>query len=310
MTNARRFRFGVVLRAAGTGAEWAAQARRLERLGFDVLLVSDHLVGPRLAPLAALAAAAASTTSLRVGTLVLANDLRHPAVLAKEAATLDVLSGGRFELGIGAGWMRADYDQAGLRYDPPAVRIARLAEALQILEGLWGERPFAFSGRHYAIEAAEQRPRPVQRPRPPILIGGGGPALLRLAARRADGVNLTLRTAPDGSGPDPADVGLAPLLRKLAIVREAAGERWERLEIGTSVWALAVGSGEAAVRSAFLAGFVPAMADTPNVLAGEVPAIVDKLLRWRAEHAVSYYVLQDEAFVDAFAPIVARLAGT
>ena len=134
--------------------------------------------------------------------------------------------------------------------------------------------------------------------------------MLRLAAREADGVNLTLRTAPDGSGPDPADVGLAPLLRKLAILRQAAGLRWERLEIGTSVWALAVGSGEVAVHSAFLAGFAAAMADTPNVLAGEAPAIVDKLLHWRAEHAVSYYVLQDEAFVDAFAPIAARLAGS
>jgi len=310
MANARRFRFGVVLRAALSGAEWAEQARRLEGLGFDVLLVSDHLVGPRLAPLAALAAAAAATTSLRVGTLVLANDFRHPAVLAKEAATLDLLSGGRLELGIGAGWMRADYAQAGLRYDPPAVRIERLGESLQILKGLWSEGPFSFAGRYYAIEAAQQEPKPVQRPHPPILIGGGGPAILRLAARAADGVNLTLRTRPDGSGPDPQDVGLAPLLRKLAILREAAGPRWERLEIGTSVWGLAVGSDTAAVRSAFLAGFAPAMAETPNVLAGEATAIVDKLQRWRAEHAVSTYVLQDEAFVDAFAPIVARLAGT
>ena len=310
MPNARPFRFGVVLRAARSGREWAERARRLEEQGFAALLVSDHLVGERVAPLAALAAAAAATTSLRVGTLVLANDFRHPALLAKEAATLDRLSGGRLELGIGAGWMRAEYAQAGLRYDPPGVRIARLAESLRVLKGLWGDGPFSFAGRHYRIEAGEQLPKPVQRPHPPILLGGGGPALLRLAAREADAVNVSLRTRPDGSGPDAADVGLAPFLRKLAVLREAAGARWERLEVGTSVWALAVGSGDAAVRSGFLAGFVAEMADTPNVLAGEAAAIVEKLLRWRDEHAVSTYVLQDEAFAPAFAPIVARLAGT
>src|SRR5262249_51240607 len=132
----------------------------------------------------------------------------------------------------------------------------------------------------------------------------------RLAAREAESGSVWLRTRPDGSGPDPGAVGLAPLLRKLAILREAAGARWERLEVGTSVWALAVGSGDAAVRSGFLAGFVAEMADTPNVLARQAAAIVEKLLRWRDEHARLTYVLQDEAFAPAFAPIVARLAGT
>ena len=306
----RAFRFGVVLRDARSASEWAEKARRLEGEGFDALLVSDHLVGDRVAPLVALAAAAGATRTLRLGTLVLANDFRHPALLAKEAATLDRLSDGRLELGLGAGWMQAEYAQAGLRFDPPGVRIARLAESLAILKGLWGDAAFSFAGRHYAIERGEQIPKPLQRPHPPLLIGGGGPALLRLAAREAQAVNLTLRTRPDGSGPDPADVGLAPLLRKLAILREAADARWDSLEIGTSVWALAVGSGAAAARSAFLAGFVESMADTPNVLAGEVPAIVEKLLRWRDEHAISCYALQDEAFADAFVPIVARLAGS
>ena len=312
MANPRRFRFGAVIRTAGSGKDWAEKARKLEDQGFDALLACDHVVGARLAPLPALAAAAAVTGSLRLGTLVLANDFRHPALLAKEAATLDLFSGGRLELGIGAGWMRADYDQAGLRFDPPALRIARLAEALQVLKGLWADGSFSFSGEHYRIEAADQTPKPLLKPHPPILIGGGGPSLLRLAAREADIVNLTHRTTADGSGPEPSDVGLEPFLRKLAIVREAAGARWERLEIATSVWELAVGGGPkpSLGRSPYLAGFAASMADTPHVLAGELEAIVAKLEYWRGEHAVSYYVLSDEAYLDAFAPIVARLAGS
>jgi len=183
-------------------------------------------------------------------------------------------------------------------------------ERVELLRRLWSEPAVTWSGSFRApLEAAALEPRPVQRPHPPIWIGGGGPALLRLAAREADGVNVTLRTRADGSGPDPADVGLAPFLRKLALLREAAGARWGAFEIATSVWAVAVGSGAARTRSAFLAHHVEAMAATPHVLAGEVPAIVDELLRWRAEHAISSYVLPDEATADAFAPVVARLAG-
>ncbi|WP_345400647.1 TIGR03621 family F420-dependent LLM class oxidoreductase [Nonomuraea salmonea] len=222
----RRFRFGAVIRQAESGRAWAEKARRLEGAGFDVLLVPDHLTGDRFAPIAALTAAACATGRLRVGTLVFANDFRHPAVLAKEAATLDVLSGGRLEVGIGTGWMAADYAGAGLRLEPPGVRVERLGEALTVLKGLWGDGPFSFDGRHYRVTGLDQRPKPVQRPRPPLVIGAGGARMLRLAAREADVVNLALRVLPDGSGPDVRDGGPAALENRLAVVKEAAGDRY------------------------------------------------------------------------------------
>ena len=143
----RPFKFGAVVRLAPSPKEWAQKARMLEDSGFDVLFVPDHFVGPRFAPIPAMMAAACATTRLRVGTMVLANDYRHPAVLAKEAATIDVLSDGRLELGIGTGWMRGDYDRAGLVFDPPAVRFERLTESIKILKGLWTEERFLLRGQ-------------------------------------------------------------------------------------------------------------------------------------------------------------------
>jgi probable F420-dependent oxidoreductase len=291
---------------AGSGKEWAAKARRLEDAGFSALLVPDHLVGPRFAPVAALTAAACATTRLNVGTLVFANDFRHPAVLAKEATTIDVLSGGRLELGIGTGWMAQDYDRAGLALDSPAVRVARLAEAIQVLKGLWRGGPFSFEGRHYTIAGLEQEPVPVQRPHPRLLLGGGGQAMLRMAAREADIVNLTMRVRPDGSGPDPADGGPDAFRRKIDIIRAEAGDRFADIELGTSVYQLGV-CGEAAGWSK---ANPSAQAGTPQVLVGDVAEICDTLRRWREECAISYLVLHNEFDLDAFTPIVARLAGT
>ncbi|GAA4616483.1 LLM class F420-dependent oxidoreductase [Actinoallomurus liliacearum] len=302
----RPFRFGAVLRDADTAAAWAAKARRLEDSGFDVLLVPDHLVGPRFAPIAALTAAACATTRLRVGTLVFANDFRHPAVLAKEAATIDLLSGGRLEFGLGTGWMARDYAGAGLRLDPPGARISRLAEAIQVLKGLWRGGPYSFTGEHYTLSGLEQRPLPVQRPHPPLVLGGGGPRMLRLAAREADVVNLTLRVRADGSGPDTADGGPDAFRRKIEIVREAAGSRFEAIELGTSV--LRVGPGRTA--EAWSAADPAAQSGTPQVLTGGTPAVCDALRRWRDDLGVSYYVLHNEADLDAFVPVVERLAGT
>ncbi|MEV5748970.1 TIGR03621 family F420-dependent LLM class oxidoreductase [Actinoallomurus sp. NPDC052308] len=302
----RPFRFGAVLRDADTAAAWAAKARRLEDSGFDVLLVPDHLVGPRFAPIAALTAAACATTRLRVGTLVFANDFRHPAVLAKEAATIDLLSGGRLEFGLGTGWMARDYAGAGLRLDPPGTRISRLAEAIQVLKGLWRGGPYSFTGEHYTLSGLEQRPLPVQRPHPPLVLGGGGPRMLRLAAREADVVNLTLRVRADGSGPDTADGGPDAFRRKIEIVREAAGSRFEAIELGTSV--LRVGPGR--TTEAWSAADPAAQSGTPQVLTGGTPAVCDALRHWRDDLGVSYYVLHNEADLDAFVPVVERLAGT
>ncbi|WP_405139468.1 TIGR03621 family F420-dependent LLM class oxidoreductase [Sphaerisporangium sp. NBC_01403] len=301
----RPFRFAAVIREADTAKSWADKARRLEDSGFDVLLVPDHLVGPRFAPVAAMTAAACATTRLRVGTLVFANDFRHPAVLAKETATIDVLSEGRLEVGLGTGWMAADYTAAGLTLDPPGMRIDRLAEGMAVLKGLWADGPFTFEGEHYRITGLDQRPKPVQRPHPKIVLGGGGPRVLRLAAREADVINLTMRVRADGGGPDRSDAGLDAFLKKIDIVRTAAGERYDAIELGTSVLQIGVRKPEAA----WSAADSSRQDETPQVLLGSHDEIVEKLRRWRDEHDLSYFVLHNEPDLDAFTPIVEELAG-
>ncbi|MFE0147654.1 TIGR03621 family F420-dependent LLM class oxidoreductase [Nonomuraea sp. NPDC059007] len=297
----RPFRFGAVVRHADSAKAWAEQARRLESSGFDVMLVPDHLVGARFAPLPALAAAATATTRLRLGTMVLANDFRHPAALAKELATLDVLSDGRAEPGIGTGWLAADYTAAGRVLDPPGVRVERLAEALAVLKGLWGEGPFSHEGAHYRVDALDLHPKPVQRPHPPLLLAGGGPRLLRLAAREADSINLATRVRADGSGPDPADGGLDAFVAKIAAVREAAASR--PVELGTSILELGEGGPES-----WSHADTSAMAETPQVLRGTRHDIRDKLRHWRDEHGLTYFVLHHERDLDTFAPVVEDLA--
>lgn len=198
----RRFRFGVVGEDLRTAEQLTAEARRLEALGFSTLLLRDHFVtepfGEQFAPMVGLMAAAAATTSLRVGTLVIDNDYRHPVLLAKEAASLDVLSGGRFELGLGAGWLRDEYERAGLPFDSAGVRIDRLEESLQILKCLLSGSPATIQGKHYTVDRLTTFPRPVQRPHPPILIGGGGERkTLRLVARYADACNVSASSPED-----------------------------------------------------------------------------------------------------------------
>ncbi|MGN9779878.1 TIGR03621 family F420-dependent LLM class oxidoreductase [Nonomuraea sp. ZG12] len=302
----RRFRFGAVVREAGSGREWADKARRVEGAGFDVLLAPDHLVGDRFAPVAALTAAACATTRLRVGTLVLANDFRHPAVLAKELATLDVISEGRLEIGLGTGWMAADYEAAGLELRPPGVRVDRLAEAVAVLKGLWSGEEFGFEGAHYTLRGMRLRPRPVQRPHPRLLLGAGGPRMMRLAAGQADSVNLAMRVRADGRGPDPRDGGAGAFLAKLQAVRKAAGDRYDRLELGTSV----VEVGERGPAQAWSAADRQSLEGTPQVLPGTRRDIVDRLRYWRDEHDVSYFVVHQERDLDAFVPIVEELAGS
>ncbi|MET7466173.1 TIGR03621 family F420-dependent LLM class oxidoreductase [Nonomuraea sp. NPDC005501] len=302
----RRFRFGAVIRQAGSGKEWAEKARRLEGSGFDVLLVPDHLLGPRFAPVAALTAAACATSRLRVGTLVLANDFRHPAVLAKETATLDLLSDGRLEVGLGTGWMAGDYASAGMALEPPGVRVERLAEALAVLKGLWGEGPFSFDGAHYRVRDLDQWPKPVSRPHPPLLLGAGGRRMLRLAAREADVVHLTTRVRGDGSGPDERDGGPEAYLAKLRTVREAAGERYDRLELGTSV----LQAGERRAEEAWSAADSSRLEGTPQVLPGTRRDIADRLRHWRDEHDLSYFVVHHERDLGVLTPVVEELAGT
>lgn len=181
-------------------------------------------------------AAAAATTRLRVGSLVLDNDYRHPVLLAKEAATLDVLSQGRFELGLGAGWARHEYEQAGIPFDPPALRASRLQEALQVLKGLWADGPLTFEGAHYHIKQLDGFPKPIQRPHPPILVGASGKRMLALAAREANSIGFLMGDYSTGvEVDDPYQRMGAAIEQKLAWVRQAAGERFEDLELSLMV---------------------------------------------------------------------------
>src|SRR5438445_804459 len=225
------FRFAAGVRSTSTRAEFVESLREVERLGYSSLMLSDHLVD-QFAPISALGMAAAVTTTLRLGTFVFNNDLRHPVVLAQELATLDRLSDGRLEIGIGAGWNKPEYDGAGITYDPGTVRIDRLAEAITILKRLFSDGPIDFEGRFYRVRGFEELPRPVQRPHPPFLVGGGSRKLLRFAAQNADIVGIAPRVLPDGKA-DVMGCTLRGSETKIAIVREAAGSRIDQLEINT-----------------------------------------------------------------------------
>jgi probable F420-dependent oxidoreductase len=295
----RPFRFGVVAAQVRSGEEWLEKARRVESLGYATLVMPDG-INHVLSPLPALAAAAAATRTLRVGTYVIANDFRNPVMLAKEAATLDFLSGGRFELGMGAGRPGAEADNRmlGIPFDAGGVRLARLAESVAIVKALLAGERMTTAGTHYAVTDAAISPGAVQKPRPPILIAGGGPRMLALAAREGEIVALGVR-------PDEAEAGVA---EKVAILREAAGERFAQLEININLMAV----GGQVVR--YVGGQMGAKAETfarsegISVLAGTVDEMCERLQRRRETLGISYILVADE-LMDALAPVVARLAG-
>jgi probable F420-dependent oxidoreductase len=310
----RPFRFGVTAGNALGGGAWIDQARRIEDLGYSTLFVHDHFVDSTApAPMVALSFAAAATSGLRVGMLVLGNDYRHPAVVAREAATLDLLSDGRLEFGLGAGWMIADYEALGLRYDSHATRIDRLGEALAVVKGAWGEGPYGFAGDHYSITAYDGLPKPLQEPRPPILVGGGGPRVLRLAGREADivGINPTLTAGVMGADAARDTVGDATA-RKIAWVREGAGDRFDQLELQMRYFVAAVTDDARGLAEAMAPGFGVSPEEALSsaaVLAGSIDEVCDTLVQRREEWGVSYVVFGDDQY-EQFAPVVARLAGT
>jgi probable F420-dependent oxidoreductase len=245
---------------------------------------------------------------------VLGNDYKHPVVLAREAATLDLLSDGRVELGIGAGWMTADYEKAGLPLDKPSVRIARLAESIAVLKGLMADGEFSFRGDHYTITDLDGQPKPVQRPHPPIIVGGGGKKVLSLAAREADivGVNANLR----GGEPTTEDAAMsitgAATDEKLAWVREAAADRFDDIEIQTFVGFTHFTDDRRKLAEAMAPGFgvTPDEAlATPVVLAGTIDEMTDDIVARRERWLMSYHVVNGDV-IEQFAPIVAKLAGT
>jgi probable F420-dependent oxidoreductase len=315
----RPFRFAVQCSSppAGDGASspaasWAETARRCEALGYDLLTVADHF-DDQLAPIPAIMAAADATTTLRVGSMVLGNDYRHPVVLAKEAATIDLLSGGRFELGLGAGWMANDYAQAGLSFDEPRVRIDRLAESIQVLKQLFGDGPCEFSGAHYDVHGLDGTPKPVQRPRPPLLVGGGGRRVLELAAREADIVGLSTVMASGVIDAATVADGTADMTdRKVEWIRDAAGPRWDVLEMQVRVHLVVVDDNREQTAAALASGFGLTVAQalaTPHALCGSPAQIVETLLERRERWGISCIGVAIDA-LDSLAPVVQELAGT
>ena len=307
-----KFRFGVQTSKAASGDAWREKARKIEDLGYATLFVPDHF-DDQFTPTPALMAAADATTALRVGGMVFDNDYRHPLIFAKEAATIDVLSGGRYELGIGAGWMKTDYDAAGMTYDRPGVRIDRLAESLTIIKGLFGEGPFSFSGKHYTIHEHNGLPKPVQQPRPPILVGGGGKRVLSLAAREADIVGVNFNLAPGRVNKEVMNTGDATsTAEKIGWIRDAAGSRMDEIELNVTVFVAIVTDDQASMVERIAPGFGMSPAEvlaSPHALIGSIDQIADAVRERRDRFGFSYIVFSGDGF-EALAPVVKQLAGT
>jgi probable F420-dependent oxidoreductase len=317
MTNSPRpFRFGIINEQVKPREEWLAHVRRAEALGYDTFLIRDHFVpdffGDQLAPLVALMAAASATTRLHVGTLVLDNDYRHPVMLAKEAATLDMLSGGRFELGIGAGWLRTEYEQAGMSFDSASVRISRLEEALHIIKGLFGDAPFSFSGQHYTIHNLNGCPKPACRP--PLLIGAGQKRMLMLAGREADIVGILTTSVASGTlSDDPTERLAASVRQKIEWIRDGAGERFSQIEL-CLIPTIAITDDRRRWAEQHIAenGWegiaVEDVLDMPSRFIGTLDEIASDMLARREQYGFSYYVIADR-YMETAAPLVERLSG-
>jgi probable F420-dependent oxidoreductase len=315
MTHPRKFRFAAQLSKApdGTARSWAEQAKKAQDLGYSTLLVPDHF-GDQLAPVPALMAAADATSTLRVGALVFDNDYRHPLMLAKEAATLDLLSGGRLELGLGAGWMRSDYEESGIVYDTPGIRVDRFAEGVAVVAGLLeSDEPFSFSGTYYTVSGHTLLPRPVQRPRPPLILGGGGRRVLTLAGQWADIVSINVDLRAGTGGPEAAPNASPDATRqKVAWVREAAGARFDDIELNCLIGFAIITDDAQKIVDAMAPTFGIEPSDAlhvPLALIGTLDEMVEEL-RWRREeYGISYFSIEADCW-ESLAPVVAQLAGT
>ena len=314
----KAFRFGVIDESSLTREAWVQQAQRVEQLGYSTLLLRDHFIhggfNHQLAPVPALMAAADATNVLRVGSLVFSNDYRHPVLLAKEAATLDVLSGGRFELGLGAGWLKNEYEQIGLSFNTSGIRVERMQEVLQVLKGLFTENPFTFTGKHYSITNLESFPKPLQKPHPPLLVGAGGKRMLSIAAQEADIIGILPIALTNGTISDnPTERLAGTIAQKVEWVRQAAGERFDEIELSIIVSLYITEhrqqKAEQIMREREWGNLaIQDVLDMPSILIGSVEEIVEKLHTLREQYGLSYFVIPDSS-IDAFAPVVAQLAG-
>jgi probable F420-dependent oxidoreductase len=312
----RPFRFLATVDGYPGFAELTSLARKAEAAGCSAFVLPDHLIG-QYAPMPLLAMAAA-TDRLRVGTFVLNACLRHPAVLAQDLATLDVLSGGRLEIGLGAGWNKPEHDAIGIAFEPAAVRIRRLAEAITILKGCFAEGPFSFSGEYYAVTGHDGAPKPAQRPHPPLFLGGGGNRLLTLAARQAQIIGLAPRLIP-GDPPriDARSLTAAATEEKIRWIREAAGDRFSELELNTypsggPAVITSAPRAEARRRAARIREQTGAeltaeeILDSPHMFIGTINDLTRKFTDLRERFGISSFLIDD---LGALAPVVEQLAG-
>lgn len=311
----RPFRFLADVRARTDRAGFADRVRHAEDAGYHGVAVPDHLM-EQLSPVAAMAAVAALSSTLRISAFVLNNDLRHPAVLAHDLASIDALSDGRLDVAIGAGWNEPEYTAIGLPFDRPPVRQARLAEAISVLKGCLRGEPFDHAGEHYTISGYAQGLPSVQRPHPPFLIGGGGRRTLTLAAQQADTVGLAPRLRAGGL--DARSLTWDATVEKIGWVREAAGERFDALEFNVypsasaplitddSATALAATSDRIAAQTGVRLTEQELDA-SPHVWIGSVDRLVEKLEQLRAELRITSVLVGEPGPLDA---VVARLSGS
>ena|SRR5829696_1242701 len=320
MGGMRAFRFlGVAASGLGDAREVTATARRAESMGYSALVLPDHLLGQH-APIPVLATVAAVTERLRIGTFVFNAGLRHPAVLAQDLASLDVLSDGRLEIGIGAGWNRPEHDAIGVPFGSSGERVGRLEEAIAVLKGCFGDGPFSFSGKHFTITEHDGAPKPVQRPHPPLFVGGGGRRLLTLAAREAQIIGLAPRLLPGDQRPprpDARSFTLAAAEEKIGWIREAAGERFGELELNTypsggptmitdNARAEAQRRADALRRASGMEITADEVLESPHVFVGSLDALTEKVIMLRERLGISSIMTGE---IDELAPLVERLAG-
>jgi probable F420-dependent oxidoreductase len=303
-------RFATQSGGAPSGQEWIDRAKRLEALGYGTLAMPDHMIGGAWAALPALAVAATVTQKLRVGTLVIDNDFRNPIAFARECATLDVLTNGRFELGIGAGWLDRDYQSTGIPFDRGRVRVARLAEAVTLMKRLFTEEQVTFAGQYYNVEKAECRPKPVQQPHPPLLIAGGGPDILALAGREANIVAI-VPSGITGSGKIPPESFTLETMRaQIGLVRDAAGARFGEIELSMFLDCSLTDDRERTIAELAEKGKVEPDVVRNNTYRGigTLREIRDHIVRVRDVIGITYFCLRGPG-VESLGPIVGELTG-